>query len=103
MLLAGFLYKYNLSHKFLFLNIFTQLDLEKNIMVKNEMVEIKQIRGYLKRQLLNDKSFLGHEKEKDQIFDLIQKTIQFGESNSALLIGPRGCGKTTVSQHLEMK
>lgn len=61
------------------------------------MGEIKEIRAYLKEKLLKDNTLLGYEIEKDQICDLIQKTIQFGESNSALLIGPRGCGKTTVS------
>lgn len=66
-------------------------------MVKNDTEEITCIRTYLKKKLLHDSVFLGHEKEKNQILDLIQKTVQIGESNSALLIGPRGCGKTAVS------
>lgn len=65
-------------------------------MVKHED-EIKHIRSYLKNKLLEDKILLGHQNERNQLLDLIQKTVQFGESNSALLIGPRGCGKTTVS------
>lgn len=45
---------------------------------------------------MNDR-FVGHDKEKQQIFDLLLRTISYGESNSALLIGPKGSGKTTVS------
>lgn len=37
-----------------------------------------------------------HGKELNHIVNLFEKTIKAGESNSALLIGPRGCGKTTV-------
>lgn len=66
-------------------------------MVKIETEEMKYIRTYLKRKLLQENTLLGHENEKTQILDLIQKTVHLGESNSMLLIGPRGCGKTTVS------
>lgn len=58
--------------------------------------DIKNIRNYLKNNILNNNTFIGHENERKEIFDLIQKTVQYGESNSALLIGPRGSGKTIV-------
>lgn len=64
---------------------------------------IKYIRNYLKRNILNNKEFIGHKNERKEIFHLLQKTIQYGESNSALLIGPRGSGKTTVSDKITVK
>lgn len=58
---------------------------------------IDTIRCQIKNNLMNIKNeFYGHEIERKQIHDLIKKTVEFGESNSALLIGPRGSGKTTV-------
>ncbi|KAJ8953034.1 hypothetical protein NQ314_007408 [Rhamnusium bicolor] len=57
---------------------------------------MNDIRKYLKYSILNNCNFVGHERERNQIFDLIQRTIRCGESNSALLIGPRGSGKTTL-------
>lgn len=64
---------------------------------------IDLIRCYIKNNVLNvSNTFLGHESERKVIHDLLQKTVELGESNSALLIGPRGAGKTTVgfSEHL---
>lgn len=40
--------------------------------------------------------FTGHATEYNQISDLISRTSEHGESNSALIIGTAGCGKTTV-------
>ncbi|KAJ8925772.1 hypothetical protein NQ315_009620 [Exocentrus adspersus] len=51
---------------------------------------------YLKQRILNDTKFVGHENERKEIYDLILRTVEYGESNSALLIGPRGAGKTTL-------
>lgn len=47
--------------------------------------------------LLPESLFRGLEKERTHMLDLLHRTVEMGESNSALLIGPRGCGKTTVS------
>ncbi|CAH0551731.1 unnamed protein product [Brassicogethes aeneus] len=58
--------------------------------------DVQKIRCYLKNQLINNTQFIGHDREKKQIFDLLKRTITHGESNSALLIGPRGAGKTTL-------
>jgi origin recognition complex subunit 4 len=57
---------------------------------------IVNLRKFLKNNILNNSKFVGHEKEKQQIYDLLHRTIESGESNSALLIGPRGSGKTTL-------
>ena len=32
-----------------------------------------------------------------QLHDLVSRTVHLGESNSILVIGPRGCGKSMVS------
>lgn len=54
------------------------------------------IRKYLKERILTENEFLGHEKERHQVVDLLQRTVQHGESNSMLLIGPKGVGKTML-------
>lgn len=53
---------------------------------------------FLKHRLRTDHStFIGHATQHNQIKELISRTSERGESNSALVIGPIGCGKTTVS------
>jgi origin recognition complex subunit 4 len=55
-------------------------------------------RNTIKRKLLlPENEFRGHEKERTHLLELLRRTVEMGESNSALLIGPRGCGKTAVS------
>lgn len=61
------------------------------------MENIHKVRRILKRNVIQNNVFQGYTKEHSQILDLLGKTIEIGESNSALLIGPRGAGKTTVS------
>lgn len=66
-------------------------------------LQIKLIRKYLKFKILEDKiRFRDHENERKHVYDLISRTVLQGESHSALIIGPRGCGKTTVSQLINM-
>ncbi|XP_057655982.1 origin recognition complex subunit 4 [Diorhabda carinulata] len=65
-------------------------------MVIQKEFDSKEIRTVLKHNILNNKYFICHDKERKQILDLIERTFKFGESNSALLIGPKGCGKTTI-------
>lgn len=53
----------------------------------------------LKHRLKSDYStFIGHPSEYRNISELINRTSEHGESNSALVIGTAGCGKTTVNQ-----
>ena len=60
--------------------------------------DLDSTRRFLKARLLTDRaSFHGYEAERQQIHDLLERTAEHGESNSALLLGPRGIGKTTVS------
>lgn len=62
--------------------------------------QVDKLRLLLKRNILRNDTFYGYEKEYNQVLDLLKKTVEISESNSALLIGPRGSGKTTVSsQH----
>ncbi|CAG5131017.1 unnamed protein product [Candidula unifasciata] len=42
----------------------------------------------------------GYEKERKQLYDLMKRTATTGESNSLLLIGPRGCGKSMLIQRV---
>lgn len=52
----------------------------------------------LKRRIMYpDMNFRNNVQERSHILDLVKRTIESGESNSALIIGPRGSGKTTVS------
>ncbi|ETN66574.1 origin recognition complex subunit 4 [Anopheles darlingi] len=59
--------------------------------------EIDITRRFLKMRLLRDRaSFRGFEEERKHIHDLLLRTANSGESNSALLLGRRGSGKTTL-------
>ncbi|XP_013136750.1 PREDICTED: origin recognition complex subunit 4 isoform X2 [Papilio polytes] len=60
-------------------------------------LNIKLIRKYLKIKVLEDNvQFQDHEIERNHVHDLIKRVVSNGESHSALVIGPRGCGKTTL-------
>ncbi|VEN35681.1 unnamed protein product [Callosobruchus maculatus] len=62
---------------------------------------------HLKQNILKNRTCYGYEKEEQQIYDLLERTLDCGESNSALLIGPRRCGKTLlvnkVLEQLQLK
>ncbi|XP_066143844.1 origin recognition complex subunit 4 [Euwallacea fornicatus] len=58
--------------------------------------DFEKIRKHLKERILYNKQLLGKEKERSQLLELLKKTITNGESNSMLLIGPRGAGKSTL-------
>ncbi|XP_053621104.1 origin recognition complex subunit 4 [Plodia interpunctella] len=60
-------------------------------------VQIKLIRKYLKLKIMEDNfTFKNHKQERDHVYDLMKRTIVHGESHSALMLGPRGSGKTTL-------
>lgn len=60
--------------------------------------EANFIRKIVKQQILvpSTKSFRGCAKEHADVLSLFRRAMEEGESNSALLIGPRGCGKSAV-------
>lgn len=64
----------------------------------NETDELFQTKRFIKDRLQNDKiNFFGHVEQRQSIYELLERSATFGESNIALLIGVRGSGKTTVS------
>ncbi|CAG9763710.1 unnamed protein product [Ceutorhynchus assimilis] len=54
------------------------------------------IRNYLKNKIFNNQVYLGNEKQRNRVLELLQRTAEQGESNSMLLIGPKGSGKTKL-------
>lgn len=61
------------------------------------MEEIDKTRRFLKARLKLDKTLFAFEKERSTVKDLLMRTATESESNSAILIGPKNSGKTTVS------
>ncbi|KAL4717891.1 hypothetical protein ACJJTC_005736 [Scirpophaga incertulas] len=64
---------------------------------ENQLKQIKLVRKFLKLKILEDNiTFRGHVQERSHVYDLIKRVVVHGESHSALMIGPRGSGKTTL-------
>ncbi|XP_076366862.1 origin recognition complex subunit 4 isoform X2 [Tachypleus tridentatus] len=68
-----------------------------------------RVRGILKKQLSSNvnnicceiSTSLGcFDEERRHLEDLLWRTVTLGESNSLLIIGPRGCGKSTLVQRV---
>lgn len=53
------------------------------------------IQDVKKKLILNDHLY-GFESEQKELLHIVKKTTDFGESDSVIILGPRGCGKTTV-------
>ncbi|XP_026316338.1 origin recognition complex subunit 4 [Hyposmocoma kahamanoa] len=69
----------------------------REIANKSTFQQIKLVRKYLKLKVLEDNiTFRKHEKARTHVYDIMRRTISAGESHSALMIGPRGSGKTTL-------
>lgn len=67
-------------------------------MSKTQMqAAVELLKDRLKRDYT---TFIGHSNEYQKIIELINRTSEHGESNSALIIGTAGSGKTTVINHL---
>ncbi|KMQ91338.1 origin recognition complex subunit 4-like protein [Lasius niger] len=70
---------------------------KKNMAIDFQDNMILLTRKYLKRRIMcPETKFRHHVKERLHVLDLVKRTVEMGESNSALLIGPRGSGKTTL-------
>lgn len=66
-------------------------------MIEDMSVFVKFVRKYLKNKVIcSTDGFKNHDDEKQQVYNLFKRTIEKGESNSALIIGPSGSGKTLV-------
>jgi len=53
------------------------------------------IQNMKKKLILNDQLY-GFDKEQNELLQIIKKTTDFGESDSMIILGPRGCGKSMV-------
>ncbi|XP_016913628.1 origin recognition complex subunit 4 [Apis cerana] len=70
---------------------------KKNMAIDFQDNMILLIRKYLKRKIMcPETKFRHYVKERMHILELLKRTVDMGESNSVLLIGPRGSGKTTL-------
>jgi origin recognition complex subunit 4 len=74
--------------------------------VFNDIPEIEGLEDHLRRmqRLLLDRltgqkriKLRGHDDEMRKVHQVVEQTVLAGEGNSMLVIGARGCGKTTVS------
>lgn len=70
---------------------------KKNMAIDFQDNMILLTRKYLKRRIMcPETKFRHHVNERLHVLDLVKRTVEMGESNSVLLVGPRGSGKTTV-------
>lgn len=53
------------------------------------------IQDIKKKLILNDQLY-GFDSEKKELLHIVKKTTDFGESDSVIILGPCGCGKTMV-------
>ncbi|XP_022228744.2 origin recognition complex subunit 4 [Drosophila obscura] len=66
-------------------------------MMPEDAQEWRKARRFVKERLQRDYTTLrGYKEERSNVRQLLQRTAEMGESNSLLLIGPRGAGKTTL-------
>ena len=62
----------------------------------------EQILASLSRRLAGclEEEFYGGEKNVSYLLELVTRTVEKGESNSVLVLGPRGVGKTALVSHV---
>lgn len=53
------------------------------------------VQNVKKKLILNDQLY-GFENEQNELIHIIKKTTDFGESDSVVILGPNGCGKSIV-------
>lgn len=67
---------------------------EEREMISNVVLCRQYLKGKIFSSDGNDNRF---EDKYEQLVNVLEKTVVLGESDSVLIIGPRGSGKTTVS------
>lgn len=76
----------------------TKTEADPNVPVRD--IEIfNDIRNYIRRKINNvDNHFFGEDyaAQRKEVFKLIKRSIENRESNSAVICGSPGCGKTAV-------
>ena len=68
-------------------------------MVKRKAaLDCKEAVRYLSKRLAGDLSdyLFGQEENVQYLLDMVERTVKKGESNSLLVLGPHGVGKTAV-------
>ncbi|XP_073991721.1 origin recognition complex subunit 4 isoform X1 [Rhodnius prolixus] len=68
-------------------------------METNSGIHIKKVyaaRELLKKNIIINSKLRGYVDQKRQIYNIIKRTVFYSESDSLLLVSPRGCGKTTL-------
>ncbi|XP_025190566.1 origin recognition complex subunit 4 [Melanaphis sacchari] len=55
------------------------------------------IQNIKKKLILNDQLY-GFDKEQNELLNIIKKTTDFGESDSVIILGTRGCGKSMLME-----
>jgi origin recognition complex subunit 4 len=73
---------------------------------QSELPDIERFEDHLRftQRIVLDKltgqrrlKLCGHDEQMRKVHQLVEQTVLAGEGNSMLVIGGRGCGKTTVS------
>jgi origin recognition complex subunit 4 len=70
-------------------------------MVKRKVeIDLNEVFSVLSRRLAGsrDEFFVGQDEHVSLILDLVTRTVEKGESNSILVLGPHGVGKTALVQ-----
>jgi len=64
--------------------------------------DIGAILSLLSERLVGDgsKFFVGEDENVSFLLDLVRKTVEKGESNSLLVLGPSGVGKSALVRHV---
>lgn len=63
---------------------------------ENLEFDVKTVRKFLKEKLVSS-PLNQHYEAFIELLSLLKRTVSNGESDSALIVGPRGCGKSIVS------
>ena len=89
----AFLFSHHLSEQRFFINMGKR---------KTQAASPQQILAALSRRLAGclDEEFYGQEENVTYLLDLLNRTVEKGESNSLLVLGPRGVGKTALVSHV---
>jgi predicted AAA+ superfamily ATPase len=58
------------------------------------------IQNIKKKIILNDQLY-GFDTERSELLQIVKKTIDYGESDSVIVLGPRGCGKSVVIHYTD--
>ena len=76
------------------------LNFRKMVKRKVELNISQSVYSTLSNRLLGsgDDFFHGNEKNVEFLLDLVTRTVEKGESNSLLILGPHGVGKTALGK-----